>query len=225
MNFDQATLLWREIEVGLLKENWSKFFKGKILDLGCGEGEIAKKLFFNKGLSFVKIEWGLDNDELMVGKAKKSGVYSQVILGDARKMEIKTGSIDLVFSNSVLEHIKEVDQVLAEVGRILKPGGRLIATMPSDKLGEYLGLGKLYAKMFNKKYSHYNLENKEGWEKRLKRVGLRLVDSYYYLDRPTVREWHKLLWLNKLGIQVKNERMKLKRLKVGAGLAIMGVKI
>ena len=56
MNFDQATNLWREIEIALLTQKWQKYWQGKILDLGCGEGELAKELFFNKGESFVKLE-------------------------------------------------------------------------------------------------------------------------------------------------------------------------
>ncbi|MDZ7586392.1 MAG: methyltransferase domain-containing protein, partial [Patescibacteria group bacterium] len=172
-----------------------------------------------------KLEWGLDNDEKMVRKAEKSGIYKQVIWGDAVKIELKDGVVDLVFSNSVLEHIKDVEKVLQEVKRVLKPGGKLIATMPSDKLGEYLGWGSGYAKWFNQKYHHYHLYAKEKWEKLLQGVGMELVDSYYYLDRPIIKQWHKLLWWNKLGLKSKYDQVQAKRLKQGAGVAIMGEKL
>ncbi len=228
MKFDQPTLLWRGIEVSLLKQNWGKYFKGKILDLGCGDGEIARQVFLNKGETFVKAEWGLDNDKEMVRKAKKSGVYKQVIWGEAAKIELKDGIVDLVFSNSVLEHIKDVEKVLPEVERVLRRGGRLIATMPTDKLGEYLGWGSGYAKWFNRKYHHYHLYSKEKWEGLLLRAGMELVDSYYYLDRPIIKQWHELLWLNKLGIKGKPIRLRsgsAKFLARGAALAILGRKI
>ena len=225
MNFDQATNLWREIEIALLTQKWQKYWQGKILDLGCGEGELAKELFFNKGESFVKLEWGLDNDKEMVKKAEKSGVYKQLIWGDAAKMSLKSRTVDLVFSNSVLEHIKDIDKVLKEIKRVLKPGGWLIATMPSNKLGEYLGWGRLYAQWFNQKYHHYHLYSLKQWEELLRRAGLKLVDSYYYLDKPTIKQWHRLLWLNKLGIKIKTKPIKAVALTQGAALAIMAQKI
>ncbi|MEA3355345.1 MAG: class I SAM-dependent methyltransferase, partial [Patescibacteria group bacterium] len=99
MKFDQATNIWRDVEVGLLKREWGKDFKNKkVLDLGCGEGEIANQVFEKK------IEWGLDNDAKMAEKARKSGVYKKVILGDAKEIPLKNDEVDLVFSNSVLEH-------------------------------------------------------------------------------------------------------------------------
>jgi len=230
MKFDQATKIWREIEVGLLKQEFLN--KGvsfvKVLDLGCGEGEIAKEVFggnCNKGQSFVT---GLDNDKEMVRKARESGVYNKVILGDAGKMDLKDGEVDLVFSNSVLEHISHLEKVLKEVSRVLKPGGLLIATMPSHKLGEYIGWGRLYSFLFNKKYDHYHLYSKEKWGKLLKEAGLELVDSYYYLDKATIRAWHKCLWIDRLGFNkgvsfVKEKEYK--RLGEGAGIAIKAKKV
>jgi ubiquinone/menaquinone biosynthesis C-methylase UbiE len=210
---------WRGIEVSLLKQKWEKYFKGKILDLGCGEGEIAKEVFGKK------IEWGLDNDAEMVEKARKSKVYKKVILADANKIALQDGVADLVFSNSVLEHIKDIDKVLKEIKRVLRRGGWLIATVPSDKLGEYLGWGSWYAWWFNQKYQHYHLYSKEKWKELLQGVGMELVDSYYYLDRPIIKQWHKLLWLNKLGIKIKIKPVKAKTLTEGAALAILARKI
>jgi len=220
---DQATEVWRGIEVRLLKQRWSRYFRGKILDLGCGDGRVSRQVF-NKGQSFVKELWGLDNDREMVRKAEKSRIYTKVIRADAGKMPLKSNSVDLVFSNSVLEHIKNIEAVLKEVKRVLKPAGYLIATMPGDTGGEYLGWGKLYACWFNKKYRHFHLYNREKWQSLLAKHGLKLIDSYYYLDEKTIKLWHKLLWLNKLGIRVKYSEPKAKYLALGGALAVLAQK-
>ncbi len=229
MKFDQATTIWRSVEVGMLKQEF--FNKGptfvKGLDLGCGEGRITKEVFNGKSFGKLRIK-GLDNDEGMVRKARKSGIYKKVILGDAGKMAFKAGEFDLVFSNSVLEHIRHIRKVLEEVSRVLRKGGVLIATMPSDKLVEYIGWGRVYGWLFNKKYDHYHLYSAEKWGKLLKEAGLELEDYYYYLDKETVRAWHRCLWLNKLGFNkgqafVKDEEMR--RLQEGAGVAVKARKL
>ena len=67
----------------------------------------------------------------MISQAKNSGVYNQVLREDARKISLATGAADLVFSNSAIEHIQDIDQVLKEVGRVLKPGGFLLPPCPA----------------------------------------------------------------------------------------------
>lgn len=218
--FDQATQLWRAIEIELLRRKWGNELEGKwILDLGCGEGEIAREVFGKQ------LEWGLDNDQKMIAKAKKSGVYKRVLLADAAKMPLENNSVELVFSNSVLEHIRDLESVLREIKRVLKPGGLLIATIPSDLLGEYLGWGSWYTWWFNQKYHHYHLYSLKEWKERLSQAGLKLVDGYYYLDKPMIKQWHKLLWLNKLGLKGKFRAGEARELAVGASVAILARKI
>ncbi|MBU0979031.1 MAG: methyltransferase domain-containing protein [Patescibacteria group bacterium] len=217
--FDQATILWRNIEVSLLKQKWSQHFKGKVLDLGCGEGEIANAVFEKQ------IEWGLDNDSEMINKAKRNHIYKIVLEADATKIPLKNGKVDLVFANSVLEHIPNIDLVFKEAYRVLKPGGQLIATMPSHKLVDYLSLGKLYGWWFNQKYHHFHLYNLSKWKRILCQYDFQLVDGYYYLDQPTIKLWHRLLWLNKLGIKTKQETVNARFLNLGAGVAIRAQKI
>jgi len=45
---------------------------------------------------------------------------------------IPAGSVQTVLSNSVLEHIPHVDGALHAIARLLRPGGWLVATMPTE---------------------------------------------------------------------------------------------
>lgn len=224
MNLPISTQLWRGIEIGMLQKRWGKFFiSGKdVMDLGCGEGEIAKEVFGGK-----QIEWGLDCDREMVEKAKKCGIYKNVLFESAQSISLPNDSVRMVFSNSVLEHIPNVNLVLKEVSRVLKQGGRFITTMPSNRLGEYLGWGKIYTDWFNNKYNHYHLYDLGVWKKMFEQVGIQIEDSYYYLDQKTIKQWHKLLWKQKLGIgniQMPKEQIVLRECPSGAAIAILGRK-
>lgn len=180
--------------------------RGRALDLGCGEGEVARAVFgegehrsrIGSGMTL----WGLDNDEEMVKKARKSGVYEKVLLADAGKIPLGGEVVDLVFSNSVLEHIKDVDKVLDEVFRILKPGGRLVFTVPTKWLSEYLGWGRFYAYFFNRKYNHYHLYDLDKWKEVLNKHGFKVTKGKYYLSKDQVKHWHGLLWRGRLGLKI-----------------------
>lgn len=220
-----SSQLWREIEIGMLKKRWGELFVTgeKVLDLGCGEGEIAKELFEGK-----QLEWGLDNDSEMVEKAKKCGMYKKVMLASAESIPLPDNSVKLVFSNSVLEHIPGVRQVLSEVSRVLETGGSFVTTMPNNKLSEYLGWGKTYALWFNKKFNHYHLYNLRTWQKMFEKAGMKVEESYCYLDMGTIQKWHKLLWKQKLGmglVDISKKKISLRDNPEGAAIAVWGRKI
>ncbi len=141
-----AVILWRAIEL----RNLSRILSEKemfhpILDLGCGEGEIARALF-GKGV----IDVGLDNEEQMVKKAEKSGIYRKVILGDACCLPFEKDSFNLIFSNCVIEHIPDINQVLSEVARILKKNGLFIFTVPSENFGDFLFFSRIFKKIYER---------------------------------------------------------------------------
>ena len=53
----------------------------------------------------------------------------EFVLSDGATIPLKKNSVDMVASHSVLEHVKDVDQSLTEINRILKPGGFVFLTV------------------------------------------------------------------------------------------------
>lgn len=93
----------------------------RILDLGCGDGALTRKLVAAGGVVI-----GIDASPSMVEAAKADGLDARVGRGEA--LEFRS-EFDLVFSNAALHWMPEADAVAAGVYSALKPGGRFVAEM------------------------------------------------------------------------------------------------
>jgi len=93
----------------------------KILDLGCGDGVLTKKLV-DLGCDVVAV----DSSVAQIEAARKLGLNAFTISGEDL---LYNEEFDAVFSNAVLHWIKRADVMLAGVYRSLKPGGRFVAEM------------------------------------------------------------------------------------------------
>src|SRR5580704_5121867 len=91
----------------------------RILDLGCGDGVLTKKLA-DMGCEVVAVYSSVPQVEA----ARKLGLNASVISGEEL---LYSDEFDAVFSNAVLHWIKRADVMLAGVYRSLKPGGRFVA--------------------------------------------------------------------------------------------------
>jgi SAM-dependent methyltransferase len=108
-----------------------------------------------------------------------------------------------VLSNSVLEHIPNLDPVLEEAARVLRPGGRLILTVPSDAfrrlLGGYqarrergdLAGAEAYAAGVDGWLAHQRYPTPEEWAGMLEKVGLKLVHTAYYVAPEVMALWDR----------------------------------
>lgn len=184
-----AHALWRCYECERFEKDKKKI-KHPVLDLGCGDGFFAETVFGH-------LETGIDLDAGEVGRAVKRGAYDQALVVSATDMPFKKGSYNTVVSNCVMEHIPDIDAVLSEVYRVLKPGGLMITTVPSElwdadsfyqRIFKAVGFNagaQWYNRVLNKVSKHYHVNDLETWKKRLKKAKLQLVTAEYIVPMKT----------------------------------------
>jgi ubiquinone/menaquinone biosynthesis C-methylase UbiE len=103
----------------------------RILEVGCGEGELAERMLRELGANVVAV----DQSERMVELTRARGVDARV--GDVEQLGFEDSSFDSAVAAWMLFHAQDVDRALAELARVLRPGGRLVAaTNGPDHLQE-----------------------------------------------------------------------------------------
>jgi SAM-dependent methyltransferase len=98
----------------------------RVLDLGCGAGRFVAALRV-AGADPVGVE--LAEAALERARRKAPGADLRLVEPDG-SLPLEHASVDLVWCSEVLEHVADTAQVLLEVRRVLRPGGRLLVTVP-----------------------------------------------------------------------------------------------
>ena len=107
----------------------------RILVVGCGEGYEAGILARSFGAATIGIDICLD-----FSFDHACAAPAELRIMDARRLDFPDASFDLVYSFHALEHIPEPRRALAEMARVLGPGGTyLIGTPNRDRLVGYVG--------------------------------------------------------------------------------------
>lgn len=98
----------------------------KILDAGCGSGDMAAKLI-ERGYDV----WGVDLAEPMIRHARILCRSDQFGVGDIEQIPFPDNTFDAVVSLGVIEYLDADDLALREIWRVLRPGGRAILATPN----------------------------------------------------------------------------------------------
>jgi SAM-dependent methyltransferase len=137
-------------------------------------------------------------------QAARSGVYQHLDLADGHHLPYPSGTFTTTFSNSVLEHIPDVGPVVREVGRVLRPGGRFVFTVPSDAFRSLLDgyirpmeVGNVekaeqYATSVDVWLEHHHYHTPEEWRDSLSTAGMTLVTARYYIPEKVERLWDRM---------------------------------
>ena len=192
----------------LLRAVESKFyqkvnFSDPILDIGCGDGQFASITFAQQ------LGVGFDPNFKNLIEAKKHQAYNLLLCAEGKAMPFPDNYFSSAFSNSVLEHIPDINLVMYEIQRVLKPGALFVFCVPNEKFLSHLSiaklfeqirmgsLAKLYRKLFNYISRHHHCDSIEVWQSRLELSGFRLEDSWRYFSPKAL---HVLEWGHYLGL-------------------------
>lgn len=114
----------------------------KVLDVGCGLGQPAGRIARRTGAHVTGIAISRDQITRATELAEADGLAGQVEFqhGDAMNLPFPDASFDAVIAIESIFHMPDREQVLSEIQRVLKPGGRLTLTdffargpIPADK--------------------------------------------------------------------------------------------
>lgn len=188
----------------------------RLLDLGCGGGRHAFEAA-RRGARVVALDAGaveVRQVRATLGAMVDAGELApdapaSAVQGDALRLPFADGTFDRVIAAEVLEHIPADSAAMAELARVLRPGGTMAVTVP--RLGPEAVNWALSSEYHDVPGGHVRIYRKSTLLGRLRRVGLRCTGShhahalhspYWWLrcwvgprrdDHLLVRAYHRLL--------------------------------
>jgi len=116
---------FHKLRESIMRRNIKKYGRhGKYLDAGCGTGLLLRHL--------PKGSVGLDINPRNIEKAKKHAPKATLFEGDIEKMPFKDEDFSTVVCTEVIEHQPDPKPTVKEIKRVLRKGGVLIGSVPSD---------------------------------------------------------------------------------------------
>jgi SAM-dependent methyltransferase len=156
----------------------------RILDMGCGGGRHA---FAAMKREATVIALDYDEGELkdvraVIGAMEIGGELVEdlqygTVNGDALRLPFTESSFDRVVCSEVLEHIWDADGAIAELVRVLKPGGRIAVTVPT-RWPERVSWALNYH-YHDTPGGHVRIWHQDDLQRRLERAGLYLRGSHH----------------------------------------------
>jgi SAM-dependent methyltransferase len=105
-----------ELELDLVR----RYGAGKdVFEAGCGTG-----LLLREAAEVARSAVGLDLSRGMLAPARDRGL--RVVQGSLTDVPLPSASFDLVYSMKVLAHVQPIERAVAELARLVRPGGHLL---------------------------------------------------------------------------------------------------
>lgn len=188
--YPKRFVLFSAIAWDVKKKHMKGQTKYRILDVGCGTGAalIDIKRLFGKQVEVVGIDVVNMQVQIAKSKLKEHGVWANVHHFNGRNMSFDSDSFDCVYTSDVLGHVEDVPFWLAEIHRVLKPGG-LLAMFSESAIGKHAWIRKyLYERGLNVDphgQFHISLYSK--------RELRRLIEKHFVIKKMLSTVWLKFL--------------------------------
>jgi len=139
------------------------------------------------------VDAGIDPDPKALTQASRVGLYLKLENALVERSTLPENCFGTIISNSVLEHIPDLHPVLAKAGRLLRSGGRLVFTVPTERFSECLALPfPRYSRWRNQQLRHLNLWPESRWREALEKAGFEIVTIRPYLRNGLIFSWDLL---------------------------------
>jgi SAM-dependent methyltransferase len=177
----------------------------RVLDLGCGFGRHAFEAA-RRGAAVVALDAALAEVRqvgsvlaamLEAGELDKR-TSAAAVQGDALRLPFADGCFDRVIASEVLEHIGDDRSTMAELARVLRPGGVLAVTVP--RCGPEIVNWLLSDGYHNEPGGHIRIYRRSTLWRRLQATGLRPFGSHH------AHGLHSPYWWLKCLVGVKNDQ-------------------
>ncbi len=161
-----------------------------LLELGCHDGTFGALALDGRVAVADRIGCDLDTDGFSLARNR----YRQLVAADGTRLPWRDASFGSAVCNSVLTHVDDLPACLAELRRVLRPGGRLVASVPTPRFHpafaparclRALGLRARAEKLsrdYDARWHQRHFLDRSGWESALAAAGLRLERWDEYFD-------------------------------------------
>ena len=159
----------------------------KILDVGCGSGELILKIA-KKGSQVYGIDISEEDINNSKDLARRSNLAAKFQVADALNLPYPDNYFDKIVSSSCLEHFIDDIKALKEMKRVLKPKGYLVLTTDSF---HYLSMGKVGER--HKKIANVvNYYTAEELNNRMEIAGFLMIGNKYLMKSSATTLFHKI---------------------------------
>ncbi|EHI10682.1 class I SAM-dependent methyltransferase [Mycolicibacterium thermoresistibile] len=176
-----------------------------VIDVGCGLGRHSFEAY-RRGAHIVAFDQNAEElnevDTILQAMAEQreapAGARAEVVKGDALDLPYADGTFDRVIASEILEHVPEDDRAIAELVRVLKPGGKLVVTVPRWLPERICWL--LSDEYHANEGGHVRIYRADELRDKITRHGLRLTHRHH------AHALHSPFWWLKCAVGTNNDR-------------------
>ncbi len=150
---------------------WDEQSRFTLLDVGCGCGYLLgcmERWFPHSDI------WGLDANPSLLHFAAGHLHRARLVHGTAEKLPFDDGSVNAIFALHILEHLAKPGALIAEAGRVLPPGGLLLAATPNPRGIAARVLGRKWS---GRRADHISLKRPGEWREMVSGAGFEILSD------------------------------------------------
>jgi ubiquinone/menaquinone biosynthesis C-methylase UbiE len=180
-----------------------RFAPKRVLDIGCAEGYLVYA-FYNLGIE----AYGVDISQYAISHgSQRIREHLFRIDVDCEGLPFEDKSFDIVTAIDIVEHLRNYEKTICEIGRVLKPGGIACITTPANKLTDAILAMALRHPLTRHQKEHVNIHPKSFWIRTFQRYGFDYVSDFpkdilrmaTIAQTPATKAGHLLMRFGKLG--------------------------